>query len=101
MARFEIWFSEGVKADLQKFRAYDRRMILGTIKTQLTHAPHVETKQRKLLRNLTPPFEAIPPIWQLRAGEFRVFYDVQEAEGRVSVRAVRRKPAHRNTGEIL
>jgi len=30
-----------------------------------------------------------------------VFYDVSEEEKVVYVRAVRRKPAHRSTGEIL
>jgi len=37
----------------------------------------------------------------LRVGPFRVFYDVQEAERRVYVRAIRHKPAHRQTEEIL
>lgn len=99
--RFALAFSEGVKEDLEGLRAYDRRVLLEAIKAQLTHAPHVETKQRKLLRNLVPPFEAIPPIWQLRVGAFRVFYDVNEEERRVSVRAIRRKPAHLKTEEIL
>ena len=48
-----------------------------------------------------PPFEAILPIWQLRVGIFRVFYDVNEEERRVSIRAIRRKPAHLKTEEIL
>ena len=102
MARpFAIAVSEGVKEDVTGLRAYDRRIVLEAIETQLTRAPHVATKQRKLLRNLAPPFEAIPPIWQLRVGAFRVFYDVNEAERRVSIRAIRRKPAHLNTEEIL
>ena len=102
MARsFTIAFSEGVKGDLEGVRAYDRRILLEAIETQLSHAPHVETKNRKLLHNLTPPFEAVQPIWQLRVGAFRVFYDVNEEERQVSVRAIRRKPAHLNTEEIL
>ena len=100
-ARFEIRVSEGVKQDLQELRAYDRQMILEAMGTQLMYAPNVATNNRKLLRNLTPPFEAIPPIWQLRVGGLRVFYDVQEAERRVTIRAIRRKPAHRTTEEIL
>jgi mRNA-degrading endonuclease RelE of RelBE toxin-antitoxin system len=100
-ARFEIWVSEGVKEDLKALRAYDRQMILDAIETQLRDTPTIATKQRKLLRNLAPPFDAIPPIWQLRVGPFRVFYDVQEAERRVYVRAIRHKPAHRQTEEIL
>ena len=98
---FEILLSEGVQDDLQGFRAYDRHMILDAIETQLTHQPNVETKKRKLLRNLVPPFEAIPPIWQLRIGEFRVFYDVDEDGHRAYVRAIRRKSARRATEEIL
>ena len=100
-ARFEIVVSEGVKEDLKALRAYDRQMILDTIEIQLMHTPTIATKQRKLLRNLAPPFDAIPPIWQLRVGTFRVFYDVQEAEHRVSVRAIHHKHAHRQTEEIL
>ena len=86
---------------MRELRAHDGQTILDAIETQLTHAPNVATEKRKLLHNLLPPFEAIPPIWQLRVGAFRVFYDVQEEEHRVYVRAIRRKPAHRNTEEIL
>ena len=99
--RFTVALSEGVKADMEGLRAYDCRILLEAIDTHLTHAPLVETKQRKLLRNLVPPFEAIPPIWQLRVGVFRVLYDVHEEERRVYVRAIRRKPAHLKTEEIL
>ncbi len=99
--RFTIFFSEGVKDDLEELRAYDRATILDAIETQLTDSPHAETKKRKLLRNLVPPFEAVPPIWQLQVGTFRVFYDVNEEERRVYVRAIRKKPAHRKTEEIL
>jgi len=99
--RFSIFVSEGVRQDLAALRAYDRQTVLDGIETQLSHAPHVATKQRKLLHNLVPPFEALPPIWQLRVGAFRVFYDVNESEHRVYVRAVRKKPAHLTTEEIL
>ena len=98
---FALEFSEGVKEDLEGLRAYDCRILFEAIETQLTHTPHVETKNRKLLRNLVPPFEAVPPIWQLRVGEFRVFYDISEEERRVYVRAIRRKPLHLKTEEIL
>ena len=38
-------------------------------------------------------------IFQLRVGDFRVFYDVDEDEGLVVVRHVRRK-GRRTTGEV-
>lgn len=102
MARaFTLVFSEEVKKDLANFRTYDRRILLEVIEMQLSYAPHIETKQRKCLHNLVPPFEATPSIWQLRVGNFRVFYDVSEEERKVSVRAIRLKPAHVRTEEIL
>lgn len=39
-------------------------------------------------------------IWQLRVGDFRVFYDVDRERRQVIVRAVRRKGT-RNTKEVL
>ena len=98
---FTIVFAESVKEDLKGLRAYDRRLLLDIIEKQLTHAPNMATKQRKLLHALVPPFEAMLPIWQLRVGAFRVFYDVNEKECQVYIRAIRRKPNHLKTEEIL
>lgn len=39
-------------------------------------------------------------IWQLRAGDFRIFYDVVDEEHLVIVRHVRHK-GRKSTGEIL
>ncbi len=47
------------------------------------------------------PPDAVPPIWELRVGDWRVFYDVEEKAGKVFVRAVRHKPPHKTTEEIL
>jgi mRNA-degrading endonuclease RelE of RelBE toxin-antitoxin system len=48
-----------------------------------------------------PPWTAEPPIWELRVGVFRVFYDVATEVDVVYVRTVRREPPHRTTEEIL
>ncbi len=61
----------------------------------------METRNKKKLVGLVPPWEHVEPVWELRVGEFRVFYDVDEVEARVVVRAVRRKPPHKATEEIL
>ena len=42
-----------------------------------------------------------PTVWELRIGEFRVFYDVNEETALVTVRAIRQKPPHKTTEEIL
>ena len=70
---YEIRFAAGVVGDLKKLRAGKRRRILEDIQRKLSHAPGRPTKHIKQLRNLVPPFEAVPPIWQLRSGGYRVF----------------------------
>jgi len=98
---YEIEVSEGVETDLKKIRVYDRNIVLDAVEKQLAHTPNVETKKRKMLVRLVPPFESVPPIWELRAGEYRAFYDVDEGERKVYVRAVRKKPPHKTTEEII
>ena len=98
---FSIRFAEGVGEDLDKIRVYYRNQILAAIKKQLTYTPESPTRIRKLLPNLIPTWEAVPPIWELRIGEYRVFYGVSSEEEVVYVRAVRRKPAGKKSEEIL
>ena len=87
--------------DLGAMREAERKRILDGIRRSLGHEPTRTTKDVKQLRNLSPPFEHVPPIWQLRIGDHRIFYDVDEANAVVPVRAVRRKPPHTTTEEIL
>ena len=98
---FEIEFAKSVEKDLSGFRAFDRNRILKAIEEQLSRVPCVETRNRKPLVSLIPPFEAVPPVWELRIGEYRIFYDVDENEGIVYVRALRQKPPHKTPEEIL
>jgi mRNA-degrading endonuclease RelE of RelBE toxin-antitoxin system len=98
---FTIEYSEGVAEDLADLRAFDRKRLLDRIEKQLTHEPIRETKHKKILIGLIPPWEYEEPIWELRVGEHRIFYDVDENAGRVAVRAIRRKPPHKTTEEIL
>jgi mRNA-degrading endonuclease RelE of RelBE toxin-antitoxin system len=98
---FEIRFAEGVEEDLRKIRMFYRNQILDAIEEQLTHEPNTRTKNRKLLENLIPPWQSVAPIWELRVGEYRVFYDVSPPESAVYVRAVRRKPRGTKTEDIL
>ena len=98
---YRIRFAVGVVSDLKRLTAYRRSIILGTIRTQLSNEPTAPAKNRKLLANLIPPWDAVPPIWELRVGEYRVFYDVSEEERTVFVRAIRRKAPGRRTEEIL
>lgn len=98
---YSIEFSEGAVEDLQRVRSFEHGQILDVIEEQLKYEPTAETRNRKLLSGLTPSFEAVPPVWELRVGDYRVFYDVDEEEKRVYVRAIRRKPPDKTTEEIL
>ncbi len=54
-----------------------------------------------MLPGLVPPWEHVLPVWELRVGEHRVFYDVDDPAKIVKVRAIRHKPPHTTTEEIL
>jgi len=98
---YEIALSRESSRELAELRKYDRAAVARAIVEQLSHKPTTPTKNRKLLSGLTPPFEAVPPLWQLRVGEYRVFYDVSEEEKKVTVRAIRHKPPHKTTEDVL
>ena len=80
---------------------YYRNQILDEIEEQLTHEPNIKTRNRKRLENLIPPWQTVMSIWELRVGEYRVFYDVSPTESVVYVRAVRRKSRGTKTEDIL
>lgn len=98
---YSIEFSEDAVEDLAAFRAFERGRILDAIEEQLGHDPTTRTRNRKSLLGLAPLIEAVPPIWELRVAAYRVFYDVNEEEGKVFVRAIRRKPPHKMTEDVL
>jgi mRNA-degrading endonuclease RelE of RelBE toxin-antitoxin system len=98
---FEVRFSAGVEEDLKKVKAFDLRKIFDEIEVQLKTRPLETSKRKKILDNLIPPFEAVLPIRELRVEEYRIFYDVDEKKAVVFVRAIRRKPPHKTTEEIL
>ena len=98
---FEVELARSAVDEIARLRAFEGRKILDAIEKQLKYEPTVQTRNRKILVGLVPPFEATPPIWELRVGEYRVFYDVDEEVNKVYVRAVRRKPPHKTTEEIL
>ncbi|MCI0489452.1 MAG: type II toxin-antitoxin system RelE/ParE family toxin [Blastocatellia bacterium] len=85
MARYQIELTEEASEDLHYYAAFERKIIVSEIKTQLTYQPSVETKNRKKLRS--------NPIatWELRSGKYRVFYEVDDDARMVSVVAVGHK----------
>ena len=79
----KIELSPDAMAHLRLLTARDRKTILNGIEEYLSHEPLVETRNRKPMR----PNPIAP--WELRLGNFRVYYDVEEGpDGKVLVRAV-------------
>jgi mRNA-degrading endonuclease RelE of RelBE toxin-antitoxin system len=73
---------------------------MNEVDAQLTKSPRVPSRRKKLLQGLLPPWDAGRPVWQLRVGDFRIFYDVDGERREVTVRAVRGKGS-KTTEEIL
>src|SRR5882672_6484343 len=97
---FAVLYEEAAEEDLRVFRAYEARRIVDGVDAHLMKEPTKPSRRKKLLEGLVPPWDAVRPVWQLRIGDFRVFYDVDEARREVIVRAIRRKGT-KTTGEIL
>lgn len=97
---YTIELSKSAAADLIALRAFDRARVVAEIQSELSRHPTTSARHRKVLRELRPAWEHVPPLWQLRVGELRVFYDVDEVEHVVYVRRVIRKGT-KTTGEIV
>jgi mRNA-degrading endonuclease RelE of RelBE toxin-antitoxin system len=99
--RFEIDIRPYAIAALDALRAFERGTIIDAIESMLRHDPLKVTRNRKPLFGVAANFEYVPPMWELKVGQYRMFYDVNEEMRVVYVRAVRFKPPHRMTQEIL
>ena len=74
------------REDMRYFRKYEQNIIIEAIETQLPYQPTVETTNR---------FRRNPPEiadWELRVGDFRVLYNVEESVQIVSIERVGEKP---------
>jgi len=98
---YTIEYARSVRDELAALRAYDRSRILDEIDSQLTHEPDVPTRRRKALLGLDPPWEHLEPVWELRIGDWRVYYDIDSEAVHVVIRAIREKPPHRTTEETI
>ena len=101
MDRFKIIIWPDALAELKQLRAFDRKEIRESIESNLSFQPTVVSRNRKLMDQPEASFDYDPPLWELRVGTWRVFYDADLLERVVSIRAVREKPSHRTTDEIL
>ena len=78
---YEIRFVATAKSHLRGLSARDRVATVEATEAQLSHEPLTETRNRKRLR----PNPIAP--WELRVGNIRVFYEVDEP-GIVTILAI-------------
>lgn len=80
---YRIEYSPDAEDHLRSLKKRQQRAILDKVEEQLTHQPAVETRNRKPMR----PNPLAP--WELRIGNLRVYYDIEEEPERiVLIRAV-------------
>ena len=90
---YRVEYSPEAEDHLRALTARQRTTVLDAVDERLPHEPTVETKKRKPMR----PNPVAP--WELRIGNLRVYYDVEEEPDRVvKIRAVGVK--ERNTVRI-
>jgi len=78
-----IEYSPEAEDHLHLLTARQQKVVLDAVERQLLHQPTVETKNRKPMR----PNPIAP--WELRLGDLRVYYDVEEQpETKVIILAV-------------
>ena len=95
MCVYKVMYQPEAVAELNELRAFHRVQVLDGIAKSLTVAPATVRRKMKQLDLGGGDF-----IWQLRVGNYRVFYDVIDEERLVIVRHVRHK-GRKSTGEIL
>lgn len=80
---YRIEYSPETEKHLRLLTARQRATVLDGVDEQLIHEPTVETRKRKPMR----PNPMAP--WELRIGNLRVYYDVEdEPDPVVHIRAI-------------
>ncbi len=82
---YTIQFSPRARDQLQSLRKRDQQIILDAIAAQFANQPDQPTRNRKRLQE-----NPLAP-WELRVGNFQLFYDLEPAEQQVVIVAVGRK----------
>jgi mRNA-degrading endonuclease RelE of RelBE toxin-antitoxin system len=70
--KYKIEYSPDTEEHFEVLTARQQSTILDTVERQLQYQPTVETRNRKPMR----PNPVAP--WELRIGDLRVYYDVED-----------------------
>ncbi len=86
---FEINLTDGAEADLGWFATYAQRIIVDGIEVHLRYQPTAGS--RKIIAMQPNPVAG----WELRLGDYRILYDVDEAARMVTVQLIGEKRGNR------
>jgi mRNA-degrading endonuclease RelE of RelBE toxin-antitoxin system len=92
---FSVMYQAEALEDLRRVRVFDRVRILDDVERHLTEEPLRMSGHRRALR-----LPGRLPIFQLKVGDYRVFYDVDTVQVRVIVRHVHAK-GRKHIEEVL
>jgi mRNA-degrading endonuclease RelE of RelBE toxin-antitoxin system len=98
---WEIHVTYGAGDDIRQLRVHDQRRIRDATEASLRFEPTAVARNRKPLPGISSPLSEHKEIWELRVGQYRVFYDVNPEEHVVTVLRIRLKPSHLTTEDIL
>ena len=79
---FVLTFTDSALDDLAFLKKYEQAINTDAIDQQLLHQPYVETRNRKELEQ--SPLAG----WELRIGDYRVFYDLETQARIVTIKAI-------------
>ena len=85
MAKFSIKFTRSALRQLHSYRKSEQKLIVENVRKQLSDTPLEITRNRKSIR------ENPLSRWELRVRKYRVFYNVDEIESIVEIKAVGHK----------
>ncbi len=92
----EIHLKPSAVKDMDRLRKYDAAMVADGMETHLSHNPTKESKSRiKRLRGISNP------DYRLRLGDYRVFYNVDNAKHTIDVlRVLHEDQTHKYYEEV-
>lgn len=97
MGRYTVELKRSAQVELNGLPAFDYPTVRDAIDEQLSDRPAVEEGHKS---PLDPPIGDLGS-WRLRVGDWRVYYDVDQETMTVTVNAIRLKPNHATTEDIL
>jgi len=99
---FKFEYARTSQTELESLKVFKRRKVYDAIHAQLGNDPDSASRNRKCLGDkVTANFEYLPPLWELRVDDVRVFYEVDRKTLIIVIHAVRLKPPAKTTSQVL